>query len=50
MDILVQLISGMRGLLQYVIIIDPKWTMYTFVDLILKERMTYIIYKPPSYC
>ena len=49
MEIRVQLFSGMRVFLQYVIIIDQSWTIYTYVALVLKETTTTILYKYPHF-
>ena len=50
LGIRVQLLSVIRGFVQYVIIIDQDWTMYTYVHLVLKESTTYIMYKSPHIC
>ena len=34
----------------YAIIIDKKWTMCTYVTLVLKDSTTYILYKSPHIC
>ena len=39
----------MRVFVKYVIIIDQNWTKYKYVDLVLKETTTHILYKPPHF-
>ena len=46
----VQLLSGIRGFVNYVIMINQKWTKCTYVFLVLKKIMTCIIYKFPNFC
>ena len=50
MGVLVQQLSVMRIFVQYVIIIDQNWDIYTYVALLLKESTTYILYKSPHFC
>ena len=50
MGVLVQLLSVMRRFVQYVIIIDQNWDIFTYVALLLKESTTYILYKSPHFC
>ena len=50
LGIRVQLLSGMRVFVNYVIIINQKWTKYTYIVLVLKENMTSILYKFPDFC
>ena len=45
LGIWVQPLSGMRGFVNYVIIIHQKWTKYKYVVLVLKENKTRIIYR-----
>ena len=46
----VQLLSVMRGFVNYVIIIHQKWTKFMHVVLVLKENITCILYKFPHFC
>ena len=39
----------MRGFVEYATIIDQNWTIYTYVYLIIKEIMKYILYKYPHF-
>ena len=45
----VQLLSEMKGFVQYAIIIDKHWTIYTYVALVLKQSTTYILYNSPHF-
>ena len=45
----VKLLSGMRVFVQHGIIIYQNWTIYTYLDLVLKETTTHIPYKPPHF-
>ena len=49
MVIEVKLLSGMKGFVQYVLIIDQNWTIYRYVVLLLMETMTHILYKSPHF-
>ena len=49
LGIRVQPLSGMRGFLQYGIIIHQKWYIYTYVALVLKETTIHILYKSPHF-
>ena len=40
----------MRGFVQYAIIIDQNWTIYTYVALVPKDSTAYILYKSPHIC
>ena len=50
MGVQVQILSGIRGFLQGVIIIDQNWTIYMYVALVLKGTTTNIQYKSPNFC
>ena len=50
LGILVQLLSVMRGFVNYVIIIHQKWIKFMYVFLLLKENIISILYKLPHFC
>ena len=49
MGILVQLLTEMRVFVRYVIIIYQNWTIYAYLDLVLKGIVRNILYKSPHF-
>ena len=50
MGILIELVSEIRGFVDYVIIIYQNWTIYTYVALLLRETVSNILYKSLHFC
>ena len=50
MGILIELVSEIRGFVDYIIIIYQNWTIYTYVALLLREIVSNILYKSLHFC